>query len=258
MKHNRKLTLPGIILIFTIVGCNIPGGTQPADSVIQTAAAQTLQAILTPSITGTVEQVPSPSANTPAATETRAAAGATTITPTYSVPMLTVREQTNCRTGPGQDYEVLFTYLPGKELEILGRYEQDNYWLVKSTESPTGECWLWGEFVEVTGSFWAVSSVTPPATSTQAPPQAPSIVEWRFDCSSGLLMFTVSWIDRAVDESGYRVFRNGEAVAELPANSSSYVDTFDFTAGENVDYYLQVYSPFGSANSSVMRMVCGG
>ncbi|HKY53992.1 MAG TPA: SH3 domain-containing protein [Anaerolineales bacterium] len=258
MKHNRKLTLLGIILIFAIVGCNIPGGPQPSDSVIQTAAAQTLQVILTPSIaiTGTVQQVPSPTPNTPAPSATQG--GVATQTPTYSVPMLTVREQTNCRTGPGQDYEVIFTYLPGKELEILGRYEQDNYWLVKSDETSIGNCWLWGEFVEVTGSYWTVPSVTPPPTSTQAPPQAPSIVEWRFDCSSGLLMFTVSWIDRAVDESGYRVFRNEEAVAELAANSTSYTDTFDFTAGENVDYYLQVYSPFGSANSSVMRMVCGG
>ena len=69
-------------------------------------------------------------------------------------------------------------------------------------------------------------------------------------------IFTVTWIDRAVDETGYRVFRNGEVVAELPANSSSYEGTFEFTAGENVDYYLQVYSPYGSANSSVMRMLC--
>jgi SH3-like domain-containing protein len=55
--------------------------------------------------------------------------------------MLTVREQTNCRAGPGPDYEVIFTYLSGKKLEIVGRYDPDNYWLVKSAESPTGTCW---------------------------------------------------------------------------------------------------------------------
>ena len=158
--------------------------------------------------------------------------------------------------GPGQDYEVVFTYLSGKKLEIVGRYDPDNYWLVKSAESPTGTCWLWGEYVEVTGSYWVVSSVTPPPTATKAPPEAPSIQEWKFSCSGTILTFTVSWTDRASNETGYRVFRNGEAVAELPPNSTSFVDTFDTADVENVDYSLQVFSPYGSANSSVMRMTC--
>ena len=34
------------------------------------------------------------------------------------------------------------------------------------------------------------------------------------------MSFIVSWVDKANDETGYRVFRNGEAVAELPANST--------------------------------------
>lgn len=255
MRKNHKLKLTGAILIFVLLGCNIPGGApEPSDPVIQTAAAQTLQVILTPSITGTVEPAQSPIVNTPAATTTPV--GAVTPTPTYSAPMLTVREQTNCRTGPGQDYEILFTYLPGKELEILGRYDPDNYWLVKSAESPTGSCWLWGEYVEVVGSFWAVPSVTPPATATKAPPQAPTFEEWTFSCSGGTLTFNVSWFDKGIDETGYRLFRNGEAVVELPANSTSYVDTFEFTAGDDVDYYLQVYSPYGTANSSIIRVTC--
>ena len=254
MSHNRILTLLGISSMFAIVGCNLSGATQPSDSVIQTAAAQTLQVIFTESVSGGTQ--PSPATNTSVPDVIVTQAGAVTQTPTYSVPMLTVLEQTNCRSGPGQDYEILTTYLPGKELEIVGRYDPDNFWLVKSAESPAGTCWLWGEFVELTGSHDAVPSVIAPSTSTQPPPQAPSIIEWRFSCSGGILTFTVSWTDRAVDESGYRVFRNGEAIAELPANSTSHVDTFEFTSGENVDYYLQVHGPSGSANSSVMRMQC--
>ena len=255
MNKNHKLKLTGVILIFVLLGCSMLGETpQPSDAAIQTSAAQTLKVILTPSITGTIKPASSPSTNTPAGTTTPTSAVTQTLT--YSIPMLTVREQTNCRAGPGQDYEVLFTYLPGKELEIVGQYDPDNYWLVKSAESPTGTCWLWGEYVDLTGSYAAVSSVNPPPTSTKAPPQAPSIVEWEFNCGGGTLTFTVTWTDRGIDETGYRVFRDGEAVAELAANSTSYIDTFAFTSGENVDYYLQVYSPYGSANSSVMRMMC--
>ena len=255
MTHNHRSMIAAVSLIFAILACNSPlANPTPEESApeIQTAAAQTLQVLLTPSVSATTQ--PSQTATTPLATATRM--GALTQTPTYSVPMLMVREQTNCRAGPGQDYEILFTYLPGKELEIVGRYDPDNYWLVKAVESPTGTCWLWGEFVEVTGSYGAVPSVTPPATVTSAPPQAPSIVEWEFSCTGGSMTFIVSWEDKANDEIGYRVFRNGEAVAELPANSNAYTDTMTPTGNENVDYYLEVYSPFGSANSSVMRMSC--
>ena len=253
MTHKHRSMIAAVSLIFIILGCTLPNtGPQPPAPEIQTAAAQTLQVILTPSISASTQL--SSVANTPLATATRV--GATTQTPTYSVPMLTVREQTNCRAGPGQDYEILFTYLAGKELEIVGRYDPDNYWLVKAVESPTGTCWLWGEYVEVTGSYGAVPSVTPPATVTSAPPQAPSIVEWEFSCAGGTMTFTVRWEDKANNETGYRVFRNGEAVAELPANSTAYTDTMSPTGNENVDYYLQVYSPFGSANSSIMRMNC--
>jgi len=257
MKNKLTINLTIFVLLAAILACNSPlaNPTQQAAPEIQTAAAQTLQVILTPSISAATQQSPIASTtSTPLATTTKV--GAVTQTPTYSVPMLTVREQTNCRSGPGQDYEILFTYLSGKKLEIIGRYDPDNYWLVKSAESPAGTCWLWGEYVEVTGSYWAVSSVTPPATVTSAPPQAPSIVEWKFSCSGGTMTFIVSWVDKANNETGYRVFRNGEVAAELPANSTAYTDSIAQLEGENVDYYLQVYSPFGSANSSIMRMNC--
>ncbi|HET9908783.1 MAG TPA: SH3 domain-containing protein [Anaerolineales bacterium] len=258
MSHNLKSLLAGTVLLLAALACNGPftNAQQPTDAEIQTAAAETLQAIFTPSDSTPTQQSATevPTDIAPGATATPT--GAVTRTPTYSVPMLTVIEQTNCRSGPGQDYEILFTYLPGKELEILGRYDPDNYWLVKAEESPTGNCWLWGEYVELSGSFSAVSSVTPPPTSTQAPPQAPSIQEWEFSCSGGILTFTVSWIDKSSNETGYRIFRNGEAVAEIPANSSTYTDSFARLAGENAEYYLQAFSPFGTANSSVMRMTC--
>jgi len=171
--------------------------------------------------------------------------------------MLTVRESTNCRTGPGEEYDVVVTYLTGKELEIAGRYDPGNFWLVKSNESPTGTCWLWGDFVDVTGSYSAVPSVTPPPTATSAPPRGPGILEWNFSCSDGAITFTVNWADNSKDETGYRIFRNGEQLAELPADSTTYTDVYNVSADQSVEYYVQVYSPTGSANTSTMRMKCG-
>ena len=105
-----------------MLACNLPSATPPSTAPdIQTAAALTVRAVLTTSATSTVHPSIIGVSQTPDSAVTA------TITPTYSTPMLTVLQQTNCRTGPGQDYEIVFTYLPKAKLVILGRYEIENY-----------------------------------------------------------------------------------------------------------------------------------
>lgn len=251
MKRNPQ-TLAVIVLVLAMLACNLPGNT-PSISVDDQAAtiiAQTLTAQpTTKSVTATASFTP-----TIAATST---SGSTpTITPTYSTPFLTVLQQTNCREGPGQDYQVVYTFLAGKKLEIAGRYEPTNFWLVKTLETRTGTCWMWGEYVELSGSYWVVPTLTPPPTATLAPPQAPTIQNWNFECSGGNMHFTVEWTDRSTTETGYRIFRDGVAVYDLAANSTSFQETIPLQSGESVTYYLQAFGPSGSANSSTMRATC--
>lgn len=255
MKNGIRTTITLLVLIASILACNLPGSGEqvPPPSDVQTAAALTVEALLTvPTITATaqVDQETLPDTPTPASGPTG------TITPTYSVPMLRVIEQTNCRTGPGQDYEVVYTYLAWKELEIVGTYPQENYWLVKSVESPTGTCWLWGEYVEVKGSYWVVSSVTPPPTATKAPPPAPSIQNWEFSCNFGQATVTIKWTDRAVDEIGYRIIRDGQAVAELPADSKSYAETIPYASGDQFVYFIEVFNVTGLVRSTPIQFTC--
>jgi hypothetical protein len=111
--------------------------------------------------------------------------------------MLTLRDATNCRTGPGLAYEIIVTYPINQTLEIVGRYEPGNFWLVKSSESPTGICWLWGEYADVAGIYRTVPMAaapppTPLASVTPRPsrPQAPSLQEFKFYCDSVNNTFT--------------------------------------------------------------------
>ena len=262
MKNLSRPRLAILILISAMLACNLPG-TAPSISVNDQAAtviAMTFQA-------GTQSVINIPITATPTSTLTplptvffTATSGATpTITPTFSTPMLTVLQQTNCRSGPGQDYDIVRTYLPKQKLLILGRYEPTNYWLVKTLElksSTVGSCWLWGEYVKLSGSYWVVPTVTPPPTATTAPPAAPGLLDWRFDCGSGNMTFTVLWADKATNETGYRVFRDGKQVVELPADSTSYSETIPLQSGESAAYYIQVYAPSGTANTSVMKLTC--
>jgi len=256
MKHKANFAFSIFMSILMITACNLPSADQvPPPSDVQTAAARTVEALLNPLASATIQV--DETAEIPAAPSPTA--GATgTITPTYSVPILTVREQTNCRTGPGQDYDVIFTYLPNKKLEIIGRYDPGNFWLVKSNESPTGNCWLWGEYVDLAGSYWVVGSVTPPPTASNAPPDAPSIQKWDFFCSTvtGEMEVTIQWTDRATDESGYRVIRDNGIAAELPANSSSYTETILLGSGESATYFIEVYSAAGAVRSTPIKLSC--
>src|SRR5574341_2365445 len=92
------------ILLSGTVGCNLQNVSQPTLSVDDQAAtiiAATLQAGNENGADVPITATSSPTPN-PTATRIMATTGPTaTITPTYSVPMLSLREQTNCRTGPG-------------------------------------------------------------------------------------------------------------------------------------------------------------
>lgn len=253
-----KFGIAIIVLLLAMLACNVPSAEQvPPPSDAQTAAALTVQAMLTVPVSPSATEPQSVISATPSLTATYPAA---TITPTFSTPMLTVKEQTNCRKGPGQDYEIVFTYLPKKQLVILGRYDPGNFWLVKSAESPGGQCWLWGEYVEVTGSYWVVPSVTPPATATKAPPLAPAYDKWTFNCTyNGVnndLNVNLIWTDRSNDETGFRIIRNGEQLVELPANSTSYSDVIAVDTGQGATYRVDAYNAAGTSSTSTITLKC--
>lgn len=256
MTSTGRNLFPYGFLLLAMLACSLPSVALPTVVSDQTATvtAATLQG---PTHNGSDVPQTATVSLTPQMTASPNGSLTATITPTYSVPMLIVQESTNCRTGPGEQYQILFTYLEGKQLEIAGRSDTGDFWLVKAPESPTGTCWLWGEFVEVTGSHWVVPSVIAPPTGTNPPPQQVILENWEFFCSGDTLNITIIWFDRAENETGYRIFRNGGAVAELPANSTTYTESTELRAGQWAEYYIQVNTPNGSANSSIMRMTCG-
>src|SRR5262245_45355523 len=111
MKQKIHIFIAVAFLLSITQACNLQTSAQPTLSINDQAAtiiAQTLQA-------GNENggDVPITATFSPMPRATSTPAPVATITPTYSVPMLTVQESTNYRSGPGQDYEVVFTYLQG-------------------------------------------------------------------------------------------------------------------------------------------------
>jgi hypothetical protein len=163
--------------------------------------------------------------------------------------MASVGDVVNCRKGPGTNYERVTQILPAEPVKIIGFFSP-NYWIVSTKD---GDCWLSGEFATPTGSFAAVPTVAAPPTPQGDAPEAATFPKngWTFYCYSGQADITLKWNDNANNESGYRVLRNGETAAELPANSTYFAETISLLVGQNVEYKIQAYNQAGETNRTV-------
>lgn len=101
----------------------------------------------------------------PPVTVAPASSPAPTYTPTPSVPTLVLIQNANCRRGPSQVYDVLTSLLTGQAVPIVGKNEDETWWLVRI---PTGElCWI----SKVTGNAQGNTGIVPVAQASPAPEQ---------------------------------------------------------------------------------------
>jgi hypothetical protein len=237
----RKFLYLALAVGLVMASCSMPGSTSSTNADMLTAAALTVQAALS--------ATPLPAESTP----TASSAGITP-TQTFSPPMVSVGEVTNCREGPDVNYEKVTQVLPGEQVQITGFYPP-NYWLV-STKS--GTCWLYGEFATPVGSFAAVPTVTAPPTPTGKPPEALSFAKWNISCDYTNNQATVllRWNDKAEGETGYRIYRNGTAIAELAPDSTEFTEIISLLSGQSVGYMVEVFSPAGSEQSKTVALSC--
>lgn len=247
------LAVTHTFLLFALAACNLPQSAKPPAMAVEDQAAtlveETLQAEQQP------VTLPSPQATpTLAVTETPQP----TITPTYSLPVLVVSEDTNCRAGPGQDYEIIAVIRSGKQVEVVGHSTNGNYWIVK--EAAGNPCWLWGEYATPSGSIHTVPSMTPPPTTTPGLPAAPSNLRYNFVCAyNGIgsdVTTSLEWNDKARDEKGYRIYRDGAFIAELPANSTSFVETAAIPLGAQVTYSVEAFNDTGASARATISFTC--
>lgn len=235
----KKIMMLILAMGMLISSCNMPA-TGLSDTQIATSAALTVQAVLN-----------SPPA-IPLASPTKNISG----TPAFSQPLASVGEVINCRSGPGTNYKQITQILPGDSVKIIGFFSP-NYWVVFTKD---GECWLSGEFATPSGSFAAVPTVTAPPTPNGGAPEAPTFLKnngWTFSCSaSAQADIALSWNDKAVNETGYRILRNGEIIAELPADSVFFSETIALLSGQSAAYQIRAYNLIGETDSAVVTITC--
>ncbi|MCJ7513518.1 MAG: hypothetical protein MUO23_11185 [Anaerolineales bacterium] len=104
----------------------------------------------------TTTPVPPPAAETPTPTATNA--------PT--IPQAVVSENTNCRTGPGTVYDLVYSALAGSQLTIVAGSTVPEYVIGEIPNKPGQTCWLWTKYATISGDTSVLPKQTPPPTPT--------------------------------------------------------------------------------------------
>lgn len=175
-----------VVISLSLAGCNLLGTDEPeistenrvltivaetmaVEQYIQTVVAETMAAARP---TEVVQEEPEPELvdiSEPTATELQATpilpTPTITYTPTSSVPMVSVSADTNCRTGPGQPYDIIGALLVGEQAEVVGAALDGGYWIIMNPDL-AGECWLWANYATVVGETAGLPISPPPPTPT--------------------------------------------------------------------------------------------
>ena len=163
MKQHKGLISLFSILIATALSCNFP-------SVMSTPFVDVDATLTSLALT---QAGPKPPTGLPGFTATMALTPTITSTLSPAIPMVSVSVDTNCRTGPGVNYDYLTSLLVGEKVEVVGKYTSVSpvYWVIKKGSLT---CWLWGQYATVEGATSALPEMAPPPSPTPVPTDTPT------------------------------------------------------------------------------------
>ena len=298
MSLPKKLLAASMACV--LVACTLPVTATPSPSQAEDAVAlavKTVQAQLTvdaavqiltqaAAVLTAQAQGQSPQLTlTPTSQPTGVPSATPELAPTSGSITVSVSQDSNCRAGPGTQYQILGVLHVGQTALVVGKNTANGYWIIQNPDAP-GQCWLWGKFATTQGDPSTLSEMTPPPppptatftpvppTATTAPagpptptvnpiiqlpgffkPAAPSNLQGSAFCQSGLPVFFVmlTWQDNSSNESGFRVYRDGKYPLTLAANTTSY----KASSGSGVLFGVEAYNSFGASSRPTAPMVYG-
>lgn len=176
---NRKFfwIIPIILMVVILASCNFPlssgNNTNSVDintlvalQVAQTQLAQTIAAGGQPSEQVTLSPTAQPLPQEPTYTPTITLTPMPTFTMTPQGVWLTVRENTNCRSGPGTYYDYVTLVKAGTHVQAIGRNQDNSYFYIQNPNAG-GFCWLWVAYSDLTGDINILPVYTPAPTPTE-------------------------------------------------------------------------------------------
>lgn len=255
----------GLAAVWSLVGLGLLAGCSeatptplPVTVAAETAsapaarlAAASVTATVTAAVTATATQQATQVAPLPGAAP---AVDAATITATVTVtgaavlPLLTVSETLNVRSGPGINYPIVASLAAGAMATVNGRSSDSQWWrIVCPPEVTSGQCWVIGDPLYSTltdaVSGEPMEAVAAIAVATAAPAPTPSPSPAPTPCV-------------AAAPSGWRSYsvRSGDTLSALSARSGAGVDAIRTANCLESDLIIEgdtLYLPGGLAAAPV-------
>lgn len=260
---NQKIIISILILALAAFACNMPGDAPAGEATDQPDLAATITA------QALTLQAPTSTPEPPTETPIPEATATITLTPTPGVPTASVSVNTNCRTGPSVQFDLIGALNIGQTAEVVGKYQNGAYWIIK-TPGSSGNCWLWGNYATVSGNTSNLPEYPSPPTPTPSIPVAPSNFNANISCTLqnnpvfiNIVTMNLSWTDNATNETGYRVYRNGELIKTLDANSTMTGDETTLAAiwlintpKPSVTYAVAAFNAAGESPRAEQTVSC--
>jgi hypothetical protein len=243
-SHTKKLTASAMLLLLT--ACTLPGiraepSLSPMDQA-STIVAGTLQAAGISTAAALSGAQPS---ETPIPL---------TATPTTKPSLYINTNGAKCRSGPGPDFQEITSFNTGTTVDLIAKDTADGYWMVKDPGSGSS-CWVQVQDASPGGSFELLPEVTPQAVA-QTVPGRPSRGNWNYSCDNTTLTMLLGWNAPSGTVNGYRVYRFGTLLADLPYSSTSYEETIPFTYGSSMNYAVEAYNNSGAGPQVTWEFTC--
>lgn len=94
--------------------------------------------------------------------------------PTSAPVTVTVNGNVHCRKGASTTFPSITIIPAGSVVEVVARNPANDFFYVRAAESPTGACWIWGQYATLNGDGSALPVFTPVPTplptATNTPP----------------------------------------------------------------------------------------
>lgn len=177
-----------------------------------------------------------------------------------SAPMASVSENTSCRSGPGKAYDYIGALVVGEQAEVTGKHSATGYWIIKNPDH-AGDCWLWGQYATIQGSTSNLPERVTPPVPTPALPLPPKDFLVSYTCVPLVLpqyemVINLSWIDKATNETGYNIYKDGIWVHSTKANVNSAAVTIQIDDGVTATFTIEAFNDAGVSAQKTDTAIC--
>jgi len=238
MQRSKKIISLAITILLSL-SCGVPGIASPDADVMETATeslvatntftltpAPTFTPTFTPTLIHPTARFPSetPTNTLPAGTATSTPGPTTTFTPIYVE--MSVSRPTNCRTGPGKEYDVVGSLAVGVTVPVIGRDGTSQYWYIPNPYVFTDYCWVWGGYATFNGPQFLVPAISDPPTPIATGTPAPEILfklkkQSKYSCDGR------HWINIGITNKGLIALESIEIIMQDKTKNITRIIAYD-------------------------------